>query len=167
MPKDKMGWHKIKVFPKAMIRLLAAKHIPVFKKRVQKGIDGDGKRFKGYTKSYRKYKRTGFKSFRGTGKRIESMEGIVLSSNRGSPPDLTLTGDMLKNLKRKKFDKDSYIIGFTGEDGDKVEWNKDMGRNIIDDIPNQEKKFLVKLLDKQMQKQFKRKLKNVTITIGN
>jgi len=167
MPRDKMGWHKIKVFPKSMMAKLAVNHIPFMQNRVQKlSMDYKGHTFKPYDPSYVEYKASRFKSKR-TGKRIPSMAGKSIKSTRMHPPDLTVTGMMLKNLQRKRYDHKSYVIGWTGEEADKVEYNKNMGRNIIDDVPNREKKFLVKLLEKDMMKQFRTKLKDVNITIGS
>jgi hypothetical protein len=176
MPRKEPGFKKIKVFPKSVMRLVAVKHIPVFKKRVKRGIDGDGVVFDAYTPEYQQYKASGFKSqkhkrnrkgqLKSIGK-IKSMKGKSISSKRIHPPDLTVTGDMMRNLKRKKQGKDFYTIGFTGEEAAKVDYNRRMGRDITNDIPNQEKGFVTKLLAKEMDKHFKMKLKDVTITVGS
>jgi len=168
MARKEPGFKKIEVFPVKVMRLAAVKHIPFFKKRVQRGVDGKGRKFKGYTSSYAEYKRTRFKSKRDDGpNRIASMSEKSISSTRTHPPDLTVTGDMLRNLKRKKQGKDFYTIGFTGEDAQKVDYNRQMGRDITNDIPNKEKDQITKFLAKEMDKQFKRKLKDITITVGN
>ena len=159
-----MGLSKIQVFPKSVMAWMAVRHIPIFKKRVVGGIDGKGKRFKVYTRQYMESKSDGFKSKR-TGKRIASKKQVALNT-QVFPPNLTLTGLMLKNLSRRKYDKTSWTIGFNGEPAEKAQGNKEQGRNIIDDIPKKESDALSKLLAKQMDKQFKTKLKNVTITVG-
>jgi len=157
------GFSKLEVFPKAVMRWMSTQHIPFFKLRVEGGMDYKGKRFKIYTNKYMIAKSDGFKSSR-TGKRIPSMKQGSLNT-QVFPPNLTLTGLMLKNLKRTGYDKTSWTIGFRGEPAEKVLGNKEQGRNIIDDLPDKEKAFLVNLLAKQMDKQF-RKLKDVTITVG-
>jgi len=157
------GFRKLEVFPESVMRWMATQHIPFFKKRVVGGMDGKGQRFKIYTNKYMIAKSDGFKSSR-TGKRIPSMKQVSLNT-QVFPPNLTLTGLMLKNLKRTGYNKTSWTIGFRGEPAEKAQGNKEQGRNIIDDLPNNEKAFLVKLLAKQMDKQF-RKLKDVTITVG-
>jgi len=161
--RDKMGLSKIKVFPVPAMGRIALKHIPVFKKRVKGGIDGDGNRFKPYTRSYADYKSTSFKS-RITGKRIPSMKERP-TSTQISPPDLTVTGLMLRALKRKSYKNDNYVLGWKGEEAEKVQWNEEMGRDIISEIPDKEKAFVAKLLEQEVGKEF-RKLKNVTITVG-
>ena len=45
-------------------------------------------------------------------------------------PDLTLTGDMLRNLQTRSANKEGVIIGWSGTDAQKVQWNADMGREI-------------------------------------
>jgi len=160
--KDKMGLTRLEVYPKSFMRWLAARHVTIFKKRVQGGIDYKGNRFKIYTNKYMIAKSGGMQTKKG--KKQKAYKGI--STNRQVyPPNLTLTGQMLRSLKRTWYGKTMYRMTFRGEAGDKADWNKDMGRNIIDDIPTKEKRFLSKLLDKQMKTQFK-KLKNVTVTIG-
>jgi len=166
MAKDKMGWSKIEVFPVKVMKKVAAFHVPAFRKRVKRGLDAKGRTFKPYDPSYVEYKASRFRSKR-TGKRIESMAEKHIKSTRMHPPDLMVTGDMMMNLKRKKQAKDYYIIGFNGEEAARVGYNKNMGRDIVSDIPNSEKAIITKLLANEMEKQFKRKLKNVTITIGN
>jgi hypothetical protein len=160
---DKMGLSKVKLFPAAAMGKIANLHVPVLKRRVQGGLDGYGKRFKIYTRQYMEAKSDGFKSKR-TGKRISSMKQRSLNT-QVFPPNLTLTGLMLSNLKRRFYNKREYKIGWDGEAAEKVQGNADNGRNIIDEIPDKEKTFLVKLLEKEVGKQFK-KLKNVTITVG-
>ena len=161
---DKMGFSKLEFFPKSFMRWLAARHVPVFKKRVEGGLDYKGRRFRGYTQKYREVKARSFTS-KDTGERYKYPRAPI-SSNKVTTPDLTLTGHMLRNLKRRSYNKTEFVIGFDGENAEKVQGNRDSGRNIIDDIPNKEKDFLVKLLGKEVEKQFRTKLKNVTITVG-
>lgn len=158
------GFRKLEVFPKNVMGWMATQHIPVFKKRVQGGMDGKGRRFKTYTSKYSDLKGNRFVSDV-SGKRHKYPLARI-DSTQVFPPDLTLTGLMLANLKRRKYDKVSWTIGFNGEPADKAEGNKAQGRNIIDHLPKKETDFLAKLLAKQMDKQFKHKLKDVTITVG-
>jgi len=161
------GWSKIDVFPKSFMRLLAAKHIPFLKKRVKRGLDYKGRVFKPYDPEYVEYKTSRFRSKReGNKGRIKSMKGQRISSTRAHPPDLTVTGQMLNNLSRKKYSKRHFTIGWVGEAAEKVQYNKEMGRNIMDDIPNREKRFLIRLLGKAMEKQFKTKLRDINLTIN-
>jgi len=159
-----MGFSKIELFPKSFMRWLAARHVPVFKKRVQGGLDYRGKRFKPYKMDYLVKKSNDFISEH-TGIRYKYPRAPI-SSNQVYPPDLTLTGQMLRNLQRTKYSKTDYTISFRGEAAEKAQGNASQGRDILSDLPNKEKTFLVKLLSKETEKQFRTKLKNVTITVG-
>jgi len=159
-----MGLSKIQVFPKSVMAWMATQHIPVFRAMVQGGLDYKGKRFKMYSTKYADLKGNRFVSDI-TGKRYKYPKERI-SSTQVHPPDFTLTGLTLQNLKRIGYTKTYWTIGFRGEPAEIVIGNKKRGRNIIDDLPDKEKAFLTKLLAKQMDKQFKAKLKNVTITVG-
>ena len=160
---DKMGLSKIQLFPKAAMRKMAGFHVTILKKRVQGGVDYKGRRFKGYTDKYAELKRRRFTS-EITGKQYKYPRAPIFST-KVSPPDLTLTGDMLENTQRTGYSKTWWEIGWRGEAAEKVQGNKDNGRNILDDLPNKEKDKLLKLLAKEVGVQFK-KLKNVNITVG-
>ena len=71
--------------------------------------------FDGYSTKYKKAKAAG--KFR-------------RQSSTSSKPDLTLTGDMLRNLQTRSANKEGVIIGWSGTDAQKVQWNADMGREI-------------------------------------
>jgi hypothetical protein len=161
--KDKMGLSKIQLFPKNAMRKIGALHNTIFKKRVEGGLDGKGKKFKGYTSKYAKIKSRGFVS-EITGKKYKYPRAPV-ASTKTSTPDLTLTGHMLRNLKPGKYSKTEWSLQFTGEHAEKVQGLADGGRDIINDLPNKEKDQLLKLLAKEVDVQF-RKLKNVNITVG-
>ena len=138
-------------------------HVPFFKARVQGGMDARGKRFKIYTPKYLELKSNKFHSPI-TGERYAHPKARV-SSSQVYPPDLTLTGLMLQNLKRRSYSKTEWVIGFDGEAAEKVQGNRDHGRDIMTNIPNKEKDFLLRQLGKLVDKEF-RKLKNVTLTVG-
>lgn len=160
------GFRKVEIFPKRIMQLLGAKHIPIFIKRVKRGIDAKGRVFTPYDSEYAEYKASRFRSKReGNSGRIPSMAGKRIKSTRTHPPDLTVTGNMLDNIKRKRYAKDHYTIGFTGEQAEKVDYNARMGRDIASDIPNKEKQQLVRLLSKDMKKYFRTTLKDVTIYV--
>ncbi len=160
---DKMGLSKIQLFPKAAMGKIGNLHNTIFKKRVERGEDYKGRRFKPYTMDYLVKKSNDFKS-PVTGEKYKYPRAPI-SSNKVYPPDLTLTGHMLRNLTRRSYSKTEWKLGWRGEEAEKVQGNADNGRNIIDDIPDKEKNILVKLLAKEVGVQFK-KLKNVTLTVG-
>lgn len=73
----------------------AAAHaaVAIIKRRTAQGIDADGKPFRPYTKRYRE---------------------LRVDTGRNGTPDLTLTGQMLGNLKFKRRVKNVAWIGFSG-----------------------------------------------------
>ena len=103
--------------------------IPTFTKRFWKGVgdevadrirvhttkggkDVDGVKFKPYSTGYAEREP---KLFRG-------------GTNFGSKVNLTLSGDMMNNLQTRGFTKDSVIVGWSGTNAQKIQWNADMGR---------------------------------------
>ena len=56
--------------------------------------------------------------------------GIKRQTSFSRKPDLTLTGDMLRNLQTRSANKEGAIIGWSGTNAQKVQWNADMGREI-------------------------------------
>ena len=158
---DKMGLSKVKIFnPKAMKRV-ALKHLTVFVKRVQGGMDAKGKAFPAYTEKYADIKGRGF-TRKTDGKRYKSMRGLPITSTETENPDFTLTGRTLSNLKPKQIKRDGYILRFTGQAGEIVKGNKSNKRDIVTDIPEKEKRFIAKRLERGLKKEFRR-LKNVRI----
>lgn len=55
---------------------------------------------------------------------------IRRGSGSGSKVNLTLTGDMMRNLQTRGFSKDSVIIGWSGVDAQKIQHNEEMGRAV-------------------------------------
>ena len=138
---DKMGLSKVKIFnPKAMKRV-AAKHLTVFVKRVQGGLDAKGKKFPAYTEAYADIKGRRF-TRKSDGKRYKSMRGLPITSTETENPDFTLTGRTLSNLKPQRIKRNGYVLRFSGEPGDIVKGNKQHGRDITSNIPEKEKRFI-------------------------
>ena len=48
----------------------------------------------------------------------------------GNKVNLTLTGDMMKNLQTRKVTNEGVTIGWSGVDAQKIQWNEDMGRAV-------------------------------------
>ena len=94
------------------------------------------KRFKKYSKGYAKSKAT---KFRGSG---------------GSKVNLTLTGDMMNGLQPRGFTNESVVIGWSGTNAEKVQWNADMGRTITTKskpLSNRSLKLFYKLMTKRIK----------------
>ena len=161
---DKMGLSKVKIFnPKAMKRV-ALKHLTVFLKRVQGGMDAKGKAFPAYTEAYADIKGRRF-TRKKDGKRYKSMRGLPITSTETENPDFTLTGRTLSNLKPQRIKRNGYVLRFTGQAGEIVKGNKSNKRDITSDVPEKEKRFIKAKLINELRKEFKR-LKNVRIPIN-
>lgn len=156
------GLEKVKIFSPSLMAKIASYHIGEFVKRVgTKGLDYRGKMMRPYTKRYRDLKASGFE-----GKRPKSLEGQSLD-RQVFPPNMKLTGRTLGALERKKWDDDSWTIGWSGEAAKIVSGNADRNRkrDIKSDIPDSEKKKIVDEISEGLDKELRKKLKNVTITV--
>jgi len=95
--------------------------------------------------------------------------GIRRQSSRSKKPDLTLTGDMLRNLQTRSANKEGAIIGWSGTNAQKVQWNADMGREITTTANPVTKKIKV-WIEKKVGTRIDRNIKAVdettTLVIG-
>ena len=112
------------------------------------GVDVYDKPFKKYSDAYEDAKAAG--NFRG-------------QSSFSRKPDLTLTGDMLRNLQTRSANKEGVIIGWSGTNAQKVQWNADMGREITTTV-NPVTKKIERFIDKQVGARIDRNIKAVQET---
>jgi len=80
---------------------------------------------------------------------------IRRGSGSGSKVNLTLTGDMMRNLQTRGFNKDSVTIGWNGVDAEKVQKNEKMGRAVTTKSRPLSKGSL-RLIEVQTNKRIKR-----------
>ena len=80
---------------------------------------------------------------------------IKRGSGSGSKVNLTLTGDMMRNLQTRGYSKDSVIIGWSGVDAQKVQHNEEMGRSVTTKSRPLSKASL-RLIEVQTNKRIKR-----------
>ena len=148
------------------------KDIPTFTKRFWKGIgdetadrirvhttkggkDVNGKKFQPYSTSYKARKASGkFKR----------------QSSTSSKVDLQLTGDMMRNLQTRGFTKDKVVIGWSGANAQKIEWNDDMGRTVTSNVrpvPKHVERFILNEVDKHIEKNAREAVKEpINLKIG-
>ena len=72
----------------------------------------------------------------------------------GSKVNLTLTGDMMNGLQTRGFTNESVVIGWSGTNAEKVQWNADMGRTITTKskpLSNRSLKLFYKLMTKRIK----------------
>jgi len=120
----------------------------------KKKLDVDGKGFGSYSSKYAKAKRDGkFKR----------------QSSKSTKPDLTLTGDMMRNLQVRTATPNGVVIGWSGTDAEKVQWNARQGREILKDkkpLASDIERYIMRELDKQIEKNLKAVEDTKTIIIG-
>lgn len=99
------------------------------------GKDVNGKGFSPYSTSYRARKVSGkFKR----------------QSSTSSKVDLQLTGDMMRNLQTRGFSRDNVVVGWSGTNAQKIQWNDDMGRTVTSKskpVTNKIERFIFKEVD--------------------
>ena len=77
------------------------------------GKDVEGRKFEPYKPTY--------KARKGAGK-------YKRQSSTSTKVDLQLSGDMMRNLQTRGFTKNNVVIGWSGTNAQKIQWNADMGR---------------------------------------
>ena len=104
------------------------------------GKDVEGRKFSPYSTTY--------KARKGLGK-------YKRQSSTSTKVDLQLTGDMMRNLQTRGFTKDSVIIGWSGTNAQKIQWNADMGRVVTKPsmpVTKGTQRFILKEVDRFIEK---------------
>ena len=148
------------------------KDIPTFTKQFWKGIgdevadrirvhttkggkDVEGRKFSPYTTNYKARKALG---------------KYKRQSSTSSKVDLQLTGDMMRNLQTRGFTKDQVIIGWSGTNAQKIQWNADMGRVVTKSsmpVTKSTQRFILKEIDKHIEKNAREATKKpINLKIG-
>tara|TARA_R100000353_G_scaffold72533_1_gene55505 strand:+ start:208 stop:657 length:450 start_codon:yes stop_codon:yes gene_type:complete len=110
--------------------------IAKIKKRTLAGVDVEGNEFKAYSTKYERNKANGL---------------FKRQSSNSTKPNLTLTGDMLRDFQVRKVGKDNVQIGFTGTFAQRLSSNADNGRVITskqNPVSKSENKYIVDELNK-------------------
>lgn len=104
------------------------------------GKDVEGRKFSPYSTTY--------KARKGLGK-------YKRQSSTSTKVDLQLTGDMMRNLQTRGFTKDSVIVGWSGTNAQKIQWNADMGRVVTKSsmpVTKKIQRFILKEVDRFIEK---------------
>ena len=129
----------------------------------KKGIDVNGRIFKPY-KTHppfwfsKKVKGKTISIYAEDYKTRKSRGGMKRQSSTSTKPDLQLTGDMMRNLQTRGFTKNNAIIGWSGTNAQKVEWNANMGREVTTDtvpISKKNQNFVLKMISNKIEKNIK------------
>ena len=159
---------KIKFFENKELARVAAKHLARFKKRIgTDGLDKNGQQLPPYSEAYLDKLQSDFRDE--NGKRIAGYEGLALNTSPAkiAKRQFSLRGNTVRNLTVRKVESDSYTLGWDGEAAEIVEKNagRKKKRDVINDIPDAEYKFIMKELGIAIDKEFA-KVKSKTIKVG-
>ena len=120
----------------------------------KKGKDVNDNNFNKYSDEYKDAKRAGkFKR----------------QSSTSIKPNLTLTGDMLRNLQTRSATNESVIIGWSGTNAEKVKWNEDMGRTVTTErkpVAKSIERFIDKQINATIDRNIKATNETKTFVIG-
>ena len=146
------------------------KSVPTFTTSFWKKIgDEVSDRIQVHTKKGKDVGDKGFKKYSPKYEDAKAAGKFKRQSSRSKKPDLTLTGDMLRNLQTRSANKEGAIIGWSGTNAQKVQWNADMGREITTTANPVTKKIKV-WIEKKVGTRIDRNIKAVdettTLVIG-
>ena len=159
----KNGFNKIKLWEPDKLMGLARKYKGVYEQRVfDHGKDYQGKQFPAYSTSYKRllnkdYRKKDGGRYKGFEGRSLTTGGVKISKR---PPELTQ--DVRNNLKVGKVGTDYFQLQFTGKSGAIVDALSKKGRDFVEDVPNNEKDYILRELGKLVDKQYK-KIPNVIV----
>jgi len=111
-------------------RALGNKCVGLLKAYAAKGLDFEGRAFPGYSAKYAETKAAGRPKKSG-GSAKQAGAGKRQASRQTNPPDLKFSGDMLRDLKVQEADTQGVVFGWSVL-GDRLQWNADRGRSLID-----------------------------------
>ena len=123
----------------------------------ERGRDVHGKKFKKY-KTHTPFwftKKIKGKTVRIYAEDYPTRKPKLFRGTSSNKVDLTLTGDMLNGLSTKGFTDESVVIGWSGTNAKKVQWNADMGRAITlpkKPLSNKALKLFYKLMNKRIKR---------------
>ena len=139
------------------------------------GKDVEGKKFKPYkthdpfwfTKTVKGKK---IKVYAEDYKTRKSRGAFKRQSSKSTKVDLQLTGDMMRNLQTRGFTKDSVVVGWSGTNAQKIQWNADMGREVTKPsmpVTKGIQRFILKQVDRFIEKNAREATKKpINLKIG-
>ena len=111
------------------------------------GKDVNNKPFEAYSTKYRTRKASGkFKR----------------QSSTSSKVDLQLTGDMMRNLQTRGFSRDNVVIGRSGTNAQKIQWNADNKERIVTSKKRPVSKGIERFIFKEVDLAIARNAKEAT-----
>ena len=111
------------------------------------GKDVNNKPFEAYSTKYRTRKASGkFKR----------------QSSTSSKVDLQLTGNMMKNLQTRGFSRDNVVIGWSGTNAQKIQWNADNKERVVTSKKRPVSKGIERFIFKEVDLAIARNAKEAT-----
>lgn len=111
------------------------------------GKDVNNKPFEAYSTKYRTRKASGkFKR----------------QSSTSSKVDLQLTGNMMKNLQTRGFSRDNVVIGWSGTNAQKIQWNADNKERVVTSKQRPVSKGIERFIFKEVDLAIARNAKEAT-----
>ena len=163
-----MGFEKLQVFPRQTMLKVGMLHYAKALDRIFfKGKDKDGRTLKRYTEKYAELKARGFKR-KSDGRNYANLAQYSLD-RQIYPPNLTLRAVTRRNFEHNRvrgYSKTYWELGWDGEAGKIINAQKEQGRDVVSSIPQKELNWCRDQLIKEMEIQFGKKLKDITITVG-
>ena len=111
------------------------------------GKDVNNKPFEAYSTKYRTRKASGkFKR----------------QSSTSSKVDLQLTGDMMRNLQTRGFSRDNVVVGWSGTNAQKIQWNADNKERVVTSKQRPVSKGIERFIFKEVDLAIARNAKEAT-----
>ena len=165
MAKTKSTLHDIPQLDANFWKITLGQLIVVIRERVQsKHENHRGAKFKAYSKKYAELKGSGDSESLG-------LKGVSISST-STTPDMTLTGQMMHNLKTRGVNKTGGRIGWDGVAGEKItQLAKRKNYTVVgmsgNPLTKTENKFVLKAVDKKIGRNIKKETKRpIIIKVG-
>lgn len=111
------------------------------------GKDVNNKPFEAYSTKYRTRK---------------ASDKFKRQSSTSSKPDLQLTGNMMKNLQTRGFSRDNVVIGWSGTNAQKIQWNADNKERVVTSKKRPVSKGIERFIFKEVDLAIARNAKEAT-----
>ena len=111
------------------------------------GKDVNNKPFEAYSTKYR------------TRKASDKFKG---QSSTSSKVDLQLTGDMMRNLQTRGFSRDNVVVGWSGTNAQKIQWNADNKERVVTSKQRPVSKGIERFIFKEVDLAIARNAKEAT-----
>ena len=111
------------------------------------GKDVNNKPFEAYSTKYRTRK---------------ASDKFKRQSSTSSKPDLQLTGNMMKNLQTRGFSRDNVVIGWSGTNAQKIQWNADNKERVVTSKQRPVSKGIERFIFKEVDLAIARNAKEAT-----